>query len=228
MISFTDFAGRLARGQLKNMAAVDDTNLGEINPDYLDTILSLTNQGLVDLSTRLPLITKQIDLTLTTGQYVYAFLDINNPGYLSTDVTGDAFAEEQFIKILDIFDGNGTRHSVNTQGHIMSPTYNTLRFTGAKIKEFQRINPQVRIRYQAKHLGILVTDSIDIPPNLITALQLFVASLYISHMNSKDHSQRGDKYFSAYLRHLHEDEIRDTSSTSEVDDDSRFISRGFI
>ena len=91
MITFAQFSERLARGQLKNTAAVDDTNLGEICPEYEDTILSLTNQGLVDLSTRFPLITKQVDLTFVEGQHVYQLVQSNvgifldsTPTYLRT------------------------------------------------------------------------------------------------------------------------------------------------
>lgn len=228
MILFTDFASRLAHGQLKNTSAVEESNLGEINPDYLPTILDLTNQGLVDLSTRLPLIKKQIDLKFVTDQNSYAFLNANTSTYLDTSLTGDSFDEDEFVKILDIFDGNGNRHSVNTQGHIMSPTYNTIRFTAAKMAELSAIESKIRIRYQAKHIGITQTSKIDLPPNLITALQLFVSALYISHMGGKDHSIKGDTYFGAYLRHIGEDTDKDTSGTSEVEKDTRFTDRGFV
>ena len=223
MITFAQFSERLARGQLKNTSAVEDTNLGEISPEYEDTILSLTNQGLVDLSTRFPLITKQIDLTFIPGQHVYQ-LDSNNVNVFLDETYTDLF-EDNFVRVLDIWDTNGTRHPHDTNGHIMTPVYNSLRFSTDKMDE---LGEKVRIRYQAKHAGIDADANIDIPPNLETALQLFVASLYISHMNGPDHSAKGDSYFAAYLRHIGEDEQRNTSSVSEIDQDSRFTDRGFV
>ena len=80
MLTYIQFAERLARGQLKNTAAVENTNLGEICPDYVDTVLSLTNQGLVDISTRLPLIKRLVDLTFVAGQNVYALAVAGSTG----------------------------------------------------------------------------------------------------------------------------------------------------
>lgn len=222
MVLFTDFMTRLAMGQLKNTAAVDESNLGIICPEYEPTILSLVNQGLVDLSTRFPLIKKHVDLTFEEGVYLYPM--VQDAAYLD-DSLGEDFVAEDFVKVLDVFDEDGKRHVTNTNGHIMTPTYNSLRFTAAKMKE---IGPKVRIRYQAKHNGIDAEGNIEIPPNLETALQLFVASLYISHMNGPEHSAKGDSYYAAYLRHIGDDEARNTSSTSEIDEDTRFQDRGFV
>ncbi len=42
MITFTDFMTRLAQGQLKNTAAVDDKLMGFICPEYEPMVLNLT------------------------------------------------------------------------------------------------------------------------------------------------------------------------------------------
>jgi hypothetical protein len=225
MITYTQFMERLARGQLKNTSAVQETNLGEIVPDYQDTILNLTNQGLIDITTRLPLIRKLVDLTFVADQFSYP-LTTAAP-YL--DVTGlDAFVDDAFVRVLDIFDADGRRYQPNTGGHIISPLYNTLRFTAAIMDVDTGIGPTVRIQYQAKHLAITATDSIDLPPNLLTALQLFVAANYVSDMGGKEHVIRGDGYLALYLRHVSEDEVRNTSGISEVEEDSRFYNAGFV
>jgi len=224
MLTFEDFTKRLARGQLKNTSAVDtDVSRDEIVSEFQDTVLELTNQGLVDLSTRFPIITRQIDLEFVENQHVYKLSSANVGTFLNETET-DPF-EDNFVKILDIFNSDGKRYTHDTNGHIMTPTYDTLRFTSSIMEE---LGDKVRVRYQAKHPVIEASDSIDIPPNLETALQLFVASLYISHMNSPDHTTKGDSYFAAYLRHIGEDETRNTSSTSEVDLDTRFADKGFV
>lgn len=224
MITFEDFMTKLALSQLKNTAAVDEDNLGIIVPKYYNTLVSLTNQGLVDLTTRLPVFKSQVDLAFVDGQNIYPLTEAN-VGVTLTDSPEEPFLDDKFVKILDVFDEDGTRHSVNTNGHILSPSFNSLRFTAAKITE---LGEKVRIRYQSKHPTIDATEDINLPPNLEMGLQLFVASLYISHMGGKDHSAKGDSYFAAYLRHIGEDEARDLSATSEVETNTKFEDRGFV
>lgn len=224
MLSFVQFSERLARGQLKNTSAVENTNLGEICPEYVDTILSLTNEGLKDLSTKFALVKKTVDLVFQPDTYLYPMADAGIGSYLDVSLT-EAFDEETFVQVLNIWDEDGKNHPHDAQGHIMTPTYNSLRFTKAKMTE---LGTKVRIQYQAKHEGITEDGFIDIPPNLETALQLFVASQYISHMNGPEHTTKGDSYFAAYLRHIGEDESKNLSSTSEIMEDNRFQDRGFV
>lgn len=224
MITFTEFSERLATGQLKNTSAVEEGMVGQISPEYLPTVLKLTNQGLVDLSTRFSLVTRLIDLEFQENQTLYAMNSSGVGTYLDESQT-DTFIDNDFVKVLDIFDTNGVRHTHDTNGHIMTPTFDNLRFTKAKIEELE---PKIRIRYQAKYSEIGIDGSINLPPNLVTGLQLFVSSLYISHMNGQEHSAKGDSYFAAYLRHIGEDEARNNSSTSEIDEDTRFQDRGFV
>ncbi len=234
MVTYVDFMERLARGQLKNTAAVEKTNLGEICPDYHDTILNLTNQGLVDITTRLVLVRRLVDLTFVTDQFLYPL--VVAASYL--DTTGlSTFVDEAFVKVLEvykvdrelnIYNTDGRLYQPNTGGHIITPVYNSLRFTEAIMDPDTGIGPKIRIQYQAKHDVITVGDDIDLPPNLIMALQLFVASQYISDIGGKENEKRGDNYYALYLRHVTEDEIRNTSGTSEVEEDARFFNSGFV
>ena len=77
MITFNKFSERLANGQLKNTAAVDDENMGVICPKYYGMILTLTNQGLVDISTRFPLFKSHVDLSFVPGQNIYPLTEAN-------------------------------------------------------------------------------------------------------------------------------------------------------
>ena len=237
-IAYSLFAERLARGQLKNTAAVEETNLGEICPDYAATILSLTNQGLVDISTRLPLIRKLIDLTFVTDQFVYPLNDASAL-YLDDSLT-ETFVEEAFVKVLDIYDSTGDlylpsagkRYEPNTNGHITTPTFDSIRFSAAYIDPDNSayIGPKIRIQYQAKHLEITADDDIiSLPPNLVAALQLYVAAQYISDMGGKEQIARGDGYMALYLRHVGEDVLLNTSGTSEVENQTdRFTDSGWV
>jgi len=229
MVTYTLFMEQLARGPLKNTSAVEVTNLGEICPDYVDTVLNLTNQGLADITTRLPILRKLVDLTFVDDQFLYPL--VVEGGYLSTtddDLT--TFVNQAFVKVLDIYDADGKRYQPNTGGHITTPTFNSIRFSAAVMDSDDSlyIGPKIRIQYQAKHLVIAEDDVIDLPPNLMAALQYFVASQFISDMGSKEHMVRGDNYFAMYLRHVTEDEIRNTSGTSQTEEDPRFYETGFV
>lgn len=221
MVTFEEFSKRLARGQLKNASCVDKSVPGTIQTDRMDEILGYVNQGLVDLSTRQLLITKLIDLEFVSGQNMYPLV----PGatYL-VDTETEAFTDN-FVKVVEVVDSAGCIHLTDTDGHIMTPSYNTLRFTSAKMED---LGPKVRIRYQATHDEIDTDGSINIPPNLEIALQLFVASLYLSHMNGEADIAKGERYFGSYLSHLGLDRDRDLSSTSEVEEDTRLTDRGFV
>ena len=84
------------------------------------------------------------------------------------------------------------------------------------------------LEYVKQHDTIEENDNILIPPNLIKALQLYVAGSFITNINGKDHSIKGDKYLGLYLRELKEDIIDNNSNTSEIDTDNRFTNRGFV
>lgn len=224
MISFTQFSERLARGELKNTSAVENTNLGEICPEYINSILSLTNEGLKSLSTKFPLVKKTVDLVFQPDTYVYPLVDAGVATYLDVTLT-EPFDEETFVQVLNVWDADGVNHPHDSQGHIMTPTFNSLRFTKAKMTS---LGEKVRVQYQARYPDITESDLILVPPNLETALQLFVASQYFSHMNGPEHTAKGDSYYAAYLRHIGEDESKNLSSTSEIMEDNRFQDRGFV
>lgn len=223
MLTFEDFSKRLALGQLKNLSIIDDIDRDKISSEHVQEILELTNQGLIDLSTRFPIITKQIDLVFETNKNSYSLVPAGLATYLDATNT-EPFEIDGFIKILDIMDSDGVTHSHDTDGHIITPTYNSVRFTNAKMEE---LGSRVRIRYQANHVKINENSNIDLPPNLEIALQLFVSALCISHMGGEAHSAKGDRYFASFLRQVGEDELRNTSSTSEVHEDNRLSERGF-
>jgi hypothetical protein len=223
MITLSMFYERLARSELKNMAAVDETNLGEIRPDYLDTVRILTNEALKTITTKLSVIKREFMMTIVEGQTVYTFED--DAGKTALNETY-VYEPEEFIRIMGIYDSKGFNHLVNTNRHMRLVRYNRVVMTPEKVTE---LLPEVRVECQFRHEDLVDESSIiNIPPNLETALQLLVASLYIGQMNGPEHTAKGDGYYAAYLRHIGEDELKDTSSVSEIDLDTRFSDRGFV
>lgn len=221
-ITFSQFSTRLALGQLKNTTFVDDVVRGAIRAEYQNDVLEYTKQGLTDLCTRSPILTRQVDLTFVDGQTSYEVSAAGLSSFLS-DTDTETF--DGFLSVMEIIDSAGCIHLPDTDGHIMTPSYNTLRFSAAKMED---LGEKVRIRYKAEHPEITSSSIIDIPPLLENALQLFVSSLALVHMGGEVHAREGEKYWGAYLRMLNVDTENNQSSTSELVMDSRFGDRGFV
>lgn len=228
MITYQALEKRLAEGHLKNTSAVDNECPSEIVPAQRSTVLNLVNQGLQDLSTRMPIIKGRVDLTFSPLVRNYLLSQTMVGQYLS-DTGHRTFTDIDFVKIFaleTVEDGCVVIHPHDTNGHITTPTHNSLRFSSDIQK---KIGDGVSVVYQAKHQEVLDTDTIDIPSGLEIPLQLFVGSLFLSHMNGAENSAKGDSYFGAYLRYLNDDMSKNTSNTSEVYDTfARFEARGFV
>lgn len=220
---FSDFTVKLARGQLKNTAAVDDHDLGEMNPGHEDQILELTNQGLVDISTRLKLFESTYALTFVPGQNIYT-LD---------DTLDDVFIE--YVRMLSVHavpagqevkPENEKVFVPKTNNQITLPSPNTIRFTDAFMTNY---GPAVDLKFQTRHPEIGLSDAMQLPYHQYEALMLYVAGLYLTHIGGEENTKRGNSYYGLYLKMMGEDVRDNKSQTSEVvDEDTRFSDRGFV
>lgn len=222
-MDFTDFTRKLAYGQLKNTAAIDDADLGILNSGHEDQILDLTNQGLIDITTRMKLLESTTVLTFTTGQNIYNI------------VTGLSEQHPNYVRLLsvhgvpagyDVVPENERVFIPKSNNQITMPSWDTVRFTDKFMIEY---GPAVDLKYQMKHPLIDATGTMNLPPHLYEALVLYVAGLYLSHMGGEQHTAKGDSYYGLYLRMMGEDVTENKSQTSEVvDEDTRFQDRGFV
>lgn len=215
ILNFCDFMDRLAVGQLRNTAAVDESQSGVILPEYHDHILKLTNQGLVDLTSKKKLFEEVRTLTFVDGQNVYPL-----------DVTAGADFEN-LVSVFEIVTANERKHTPKNSVHIMQPNQETLRFSDT----FMECNPPaVDVWFQVHHPELPDTDAdMNLPNHLYEVLALYVAGLYLTHMGGEEHKARGDSYYGLYLKKCVDDTIENTSNTSEVtDEDTRFNDRGFV
>lgn len=221
---FTDFTMKLALGQLKNTAVVDDQDLGEINPGHEDQLLELTNQGLVDISTRMKLFESTYALTFVEGQNIYV-LDTNLDA---------AFLD--FVRLLsvhgvpsgaEVIPENEKTFIPKTNSQITLPSPFSVRFTDQFITDY---GPAVDLKFQTKHPALVdATGTMQLPYHLYEALALYVSGLYLSHMGGEEHTAKGDSYYGLYLKMMGDDIIENKSQTSEVlDEDIRFQDRGFV
>lgn len=213
-LTFEDFTAKLARGQLKNVNITDDSQAGLILPEYEDQILDLTNQGLVDITTKKKLQEGIVAHTFVANQNIY-LLD-----------TSEGADYENLVRVLEVVEENGRRFTPKTTSAITMVNKSTIRFTDAFMECY---GPAVDIHFQTHHDEIDVMGTIDIPTHLHEALVLYVSGLYLSHMGGEEHTAKGDSYYGLYLQMLGVDEQQNLSGTSEVnDEDTRFYDRGFV
>lgn len=213
VLSFEDFLKKLAHGQLKNTSATDDQQSGIITPEYKEQLLDLTNQGLVDISTKKKLFEDTIALS---------FVDNQNQYPLDTSSTGEFV---NLVRVLEVVTEDERKHTPKTNAHITMPNSETIRFSDQFIEHY---GPAVDIRFQTFHPKIEIDDDMNIPNHLYEALVLYVSGLYLSHMGGEEHSQKGDSYYGLYLKMMTDDTLENSSSTSELlDEDTRFFDRGF-
>jgi hypothetical protein len=220
---FTDFTAKLARGQLKNTAAVDDQDLGELNPGHEDQILELTNQGLVDISTKLKLFETTFALSFVPGQNIYTLDDTLDP--IFTD----------YVRLLSVhavpvgqavIPENEKTFVPKSNNQITLPSPNTVRFTDAFMRDY---GPAADLKFQTRHPQITLTDAMQLPYHLYEALALYVSGLYLNDMGGEENTGRGNAYYGLYLKMMGEDVRENKSQTSEVvDEDTRFQDRGFV
>ncbi len=220
---FTDFTRKLAMGQLKNTSAINDADIGELDPSYENQILELTNQGLIDITTRMKLLESTFALSFVPGQNIYPLTAAFDPAF------------ENFVRLLsvhavptdmELIPDNEETFIPKTNSQITLPAWNSLRFTN---KFMENYGTAVDLKFQMKHPEITVIDTMMLPPHLYEALALYVSGLYLSHMGGEEHTAKGDSYYGLYLRMMGEDVMENKSQTSEVvDEDTRFSDRGFV
>jgi len=225
IVTFDEFTMKLAHGQLKNTAAVDDQDTGEMNPAHQDQILSLTNQGLVDIFTKKKLLESRAVLSVTPGTNLYT---------LNTGVGQDY---EDMIRVLqveavmtgqEVIEANKKVFVPKSNKHVTLPSDTVLRFSDAFLSTY---GPEVDVLFQKKHPALVLgsQENINIPAHMYEALVLYVAGLYLSHMGGEEHTAKGDSYYGLYLKMMGDDEINNSSGTSELlDEDTRFSDRGFV
>ena len=206
---------KLARGQLKNVAATDDAAAGLILPEKENQILELANQGLTDIFTRKKLREGRGILTLAQGVNEYVLTDVNYP---------------RFVKVLEFVTGDERSHTPRTNKHIFQTDEQTFQFSDKFIEHYLELGyPSVEVRYQRLHDVVARDDTIMMPSHLEEALVLYIAGLYLSHMGGENHSKKGDSYYGLYLQMLTDDKLENRSGESEIlDDDTRFYDRGFV
>ena len=178
-------------------------------------MLKLTNQGLVDLTTKKKIFEGMATLDFVDGQNVYVL-----------DVT-DGADYDNLVKVLEVVTSDERRHTPKNSVHIMQPNPETLRFSDSFMECHK---PSVDVLFQTHHPELVDTDAdMNLPNHLYEVLELCAADLYLAHKGGEKHKARGDSFYGLYLQKCNDDTINNSSSTSELtDEDTRFYDRGFV
>ena len=222
IISFKEFTVELALNKLKQTASVDDKATGEINPEYRKKILSLTNRGLTDMFTRKKILEGRAMMKLDENTHIYRIDPITDPHY------------QGFVKILQVeavpkhleLERDNREKFIPRSGEDieMSDT-ETFIFS----ERFLRCHHlMVDIVFQKKHPIITAEGNINVPAHLLEALYLYVSGHYLTDMGSERNATLGDRNIGFYYKHLNDDMMNNSSSTSEVfSNETRFRNGGY-
>lgn len=220
---FIDFLKKLAYGQLKNTSVIFDQDLGTIDSDHENQLLELTNQGLIDITTKMKLLESTFVLPFISNQNIYTLTESFDSAF--TDYVR-LLSVHGVYKDLDTIPENEKTFIPKSNSQITMPSWSSVRFTDKFMEDYA---PEVDLKFQIKHPKIELNGTINLPPHLHEALALYVSGLYLSHMGSQEHTAKGDSYYGLYLKMIGDDVDENKSQTSEVlDEDIRFQDRGFV
>ena len=213
-LSYENFLTRLACGQLKNTSAVDDSVDGFIKEEYAHVVLSLTNQGLTDITTRKKVFEESNIIYLNEDKNLYN---------LDTSPEGDY---HRMVRVYEVIGKNDIRYTPKTSVDFTMPSFDIIRFSDNFIRDNK---PEVTVMFQKTHSEVNNKAYLHLPEHLYEALILYVSALFLSHMGGEEHTAKGDAYYALYLRLLSEDQFNNASGISEImDQDYRFIERGYV
>jgi len=232
-ITYQEFCTRLAFGQLRSLSIRDESNPSLITNKYRDQILSFTNQGLTNLSSRFVIMKKEV-LVKTQAEVKNYYLrsdftlsSLSLEVYKYLDDTLESFNED-VIKVLSVYDEDNIEASMNDQDN--EDSIHNVIFDCLKIPECF-VDQTLRVVYQARH-EILEEESktivIRLPYYLEDALAHFVASKVFLGMGSPEQIAKGTMHLQMYDALCKEVMDSDFVSTSTSNQGTKLYNRGFV
>ncbi|AGH57626.1 virion structural protein [Pseudoalteromonas phage pYD6-A] len=199
-MKLSEFFSLLTYGELANLK-VGGKDCGGIYPKYADEVTSYIRQGLTDLHSRFALkhsevIVQQFEhITLYPLRSDYAVSNTSStePYKWISDTIERPF-QDDIILIESVIDEGGNEIKLNTENDILSvysPQPDVLQIVSPKNEN------AVAVMYKANHTKIdLSTDvpsniEIEIPPQLVRPLALYVSSLAHTSVGSIEGFQTG-------------------------------------
>lgn len=232
-MDFKELTKRLVLGELKNTSVKNEEIAGEAKAEHIDMLLSHTNQGLISLFSKFILYEKEVLIRTYVPEtkyflrYEYARSNTESAAtYQYIDDIGDEPFVEDVIKILSVYDNSGEElyiEDIEQHESIFTPQFDCIQIP------YVHMGNIFSVIYQARHPVITgVNDEIRIPFFLEEALQVYVASKVLSHMNGQEHSAKGAEYSNLYNSICMGVDNKDMVKASKVTTNTKLEKRGFI
>lgn len=229
----------LSVGEVSNLAMGNDGD-GTIRETDQGKVISYLNSAMGALYKRFVIITKEalIETVDHITEYKlkrqYALSSGSSEPYkYIIDSIGNPFIED-CIRILEVSNALKRKLPLNDPGNPYSV------FTPRPMV-LQVPNPITRdalsVMYQAKNtpiefLGLdndkVLSQEIEIPNFLESALQNYVAYKIYSHFNGQEHQGKAQEYMSLYDNECTEIELNDLVQQSQSESQMKLIERGFV
>lgn len=229
---------RLSFGELSNLAMSSEGS-GEILEKDFPKLILYTNDGLLSLFTRFILSEKNLILeevvNVTNYHLKKQFSESsgsNEENHYIKDLITEPF-QEDVIKIVEVYDSFGQKRSLNDKDDpwsLFTPQPDTLQVP----HPIQ--GKALGIMYQARHVLLkdrgnnneILSQDIDLPFYLESALQLFVASKVYTHMNGQENIAKSQEYEAAYNTKCGEVLAKDLVNNSFHTSFTKLEHRGFV
>lgn len=233
-MDFREFTQRLALGELRNTSAVNEIDPSELNEHHRMMVMQHLNLGLTNLYSKFILSEKEIllrtKLSITHYYLRKEFARTNSTvvPYKYIDDTACGPYEEDLIKILRVYNEMGEElyiDDIEQHESLFTPQFDCLQITGV------HLGSMFSVIYQARHPVMIGTDpcqEIKLPFFLEEAIQAYVASKVLSHMNGPEHSAKGQEYMGVYAGICADVEMRDMVRNSVTATNTKLEKRGFV
>lgn len=240
-MKLNEYLTKLAYGTLSNLWGPSNIK-GTIPEDKIPLVINAINDGLLRLYTLFPLKEDGLYLELNEHTTIYTLStehiipDDMDESELDTPENCDKyiwdFKEHPFIddiiKVLNVFTTDGLPVKLNDPSSCISiytPTFNTLQISNP-VKGIT-----LSIAYQAKHPTLskenLDTQTIELTPILLGALDAYVAYIIHSNMNTETAIANAQKYYALYQEIVNEIINTDAVNSSYSQTNTKFLERGW-
>lgn len=234
---YSELISNLMLGELKNTTLTssdEGESFGKLKPIYRQTMVQYVNQGLNSLYSKFILSKKQVLLRMNPPIVTYylrkqfARTDGTQVPYKYIDDTPLEPFQGDVVSILAVYNELGQEMPMNDIDNPFSIF--TVEFDALQMPNVYEGN-YYAVVYQARHPKIVLSEQaqhIHLPEFLMEALQCFVASKALSHMNGQEQTAKGQEYMAQYQMILAEVEAKDLVSTSLINNHHKLHLRGFI
>lgn len=230
----SDFLKKVGSVYLMNTPAFDTNATYKIKNEFVDKLIHIINNGLLELHTKFILLKKDCLIKIESPHTTYPIRQeyaissgSSEPHKFIYDSVSNPFYP-YLLRILHVIDENGVRLPINDYNALSSvfiPQYDVVQFS------FLNIGSYFNITYQG-YLPPLVnpvsTQVIDLPPYLFELLEYYVAYTYLGSLLGQNNNLESQKYMVIYNNKLNDIVLNGLVHMFDADTNLKHDLKGFI